>query len=404
MKRTMLCLLAWAALAVAAHSAVAQDLIEPFRTIHPTTYGHYPRAHEGYYFKIEGLFWTIDSPDVARIGRDDIRPDVADGAFFRQERSTLDTSEFGADWTEGTRIGFGHVCDRKGWTFEGFSLNAQNQRIDGSDVDVVFNDPQMLLDGFIDVNNDGNDDDVDGDGIFGRSGQDTNGNGIPDTPIAFDDADDLVRLPVRFDEMIVRNQAKTWGVEVMRLWRSKQRHYGGYWEFSGGVRYLQFRDAFSVRGLGGILDDSFWRMDSENNLVGPQLMARWFRKRGRWQFSTETRFGFMYNYQTMDLKGSIGTNLNPGPADSPLVFGPTGFTSTRHEVEFSPLVDLRFLLNYQLTKAVSINAGWNGVFVDAVSRASNQLDYTLPNMGVLLDENTDNLFMNGLTIGLEVNR
>lgn len=377
MKRAIWCMLAWGMLAVAGASADDYGLFEPFRTIHdPSGYDHPRRAREGWFATFEGLLWAIQPPDVARIGQANIRPDVWTGLGFRTERSNFDTSELDAEFFSlGNRMSVGYwhpdpkgrwSCD-KGIMVEWYGFQGQNQDIVGSDVDVVFADPQMLLNG----------------NVLGQGS---------------------VRFPVLFDNVYINNNLRTYGVEVDYMWRLKQRPHGGYWELLAGARFFHLDDRFEFRGIGGFLDDSYVYTDAVNNIVGPQLGARWWKQHRRFRFSTEARFIFAYNFQAIDFKSDLGTNAVPFILNGPANFQPVGASSTRHEVEFCPIVDLRIALAFQVTKGFALNVGWSGLFFDATARASNNIDWTLPSMGILLDENTDNLLMQGLTLGFEFNR
>ena len=47
-------------------------------------------------------------------------------------------------------------------------------------------------------------------------------------------------------------------------------------------------------------------------MVGPQIGLRWFKKQGRWMFTTEGRFLAGMNCQNISQQVDIGPNLNPG--------------------------------------------------------------------------------------------
>lgn len=378
MKRTIWCLLAWGMLAVASVSADDYGLFEPFRTIHnPSQYGHHHKAHRGWFLTFEGLLWALEAPDVVTIGQANIRPDVWTGQGFRTERSNFDTSELEAEWFSlGNRMSVGHwspdpkgrfTCD-KGLMVEWYGFQGQNQDIVGSDVDVVFADPQMLLNG-------------NATGVVGD-----------------------VRFPVLFDNIYINNNLRTYGVEVDRMWRLRQRPSGAYWEIMAGARFFHLDDRFEFRGVGGFLDDSYVYTDAVNNIVGPQLGARWFKQHRRFRFSTEGRFIFGWNVQNINFKSDLGTNAVPFAVDGPANFEPVGASATEHTVEFCPVVDLRIALAFQLTKGFSLTAGWSGLFFDSTARASNLINWTLPAMGILDGQNTDHFMMQGLTLGFEFNR
>ena len=59
---------------------------------------------------------------------------------------------------------------------------------------------------------------------------------------------------------------------------------------------------------------------------------------------------------------------------------------------------------YQITRAISFHAGWTGM-VDGRHRPSQQPGQVQsPAMGIDMSDNHQSLFVNGLTLGFDVNR
>jgi hypothetical protein len=252
-------------------------------------------------------------------------------------------------------------------------------------------------------------DDIDEDGQFGPDGFDfmTPGD-VPDTIIDVPpDYDDLVELPTAFSNVTVVNSAKTTGVELMRSHIVSNEHYqaknqNNHLELYYGARYLQFDDNFLVNGFGGVLRDSFWNTQIENNIVGPQVGGRWINKRGRWTTSAQGRFMFGYNISRWNQDGIIGSQLQPGDNNNPLYLGTTTFRYGRRDDDFSPVGEMRLEVAYQLVKSVALKAGWTGTYAGNVYRASTHTLYRLPDMGFIVG-NPEHLFVNGLTLGVEFN-
>ncbi len=217
-------------------------------------------------------------------------------------------------------------------------------------------------------------------------------------------------LPLTFDTLLVQDNVSTWSVELNYMGRSEQLHNGGFFEWFVGPRYMEFDDTFVVIGTGGILDASFWSTKAQNHIIGGQLGARYFQKRGRWMLSGEGRFLAGLNCQNIHQTGRLGSQLTPpGGTGEPLVMGPTNISNTAYIHQWTPGVELRLDFRYQITRSVSFRAGWTGIFLDNMARASSMIDYTLnPNenfyMGILRDQNRQTVFMNGVTIGIDVNR
>ena len=72
--------------------------------------------------------------------------------------------------------------------------------------------------------------------------------------------------------------------------------------------------------------------------------------------------------------------------------------------EFAPAVELRVEGRYQITRAISFHAGWTGMWMDGIARASSLILYQVPAMGIDMSDNRQSIFVNGLTLGFDVNR
>jgi len=376
-----------------------------------STYGGGQPPNEGYFFQFDGLWWSISPPEVGEVGFPGTRevyygPDDDD---MRIQSNTFDTAFIDSEFSAGNRFEFGRVEDRDGWFVSIYQMRDQTQTTTGFAVDMVFNDPafgnnQHLLEGPV-----GNDPST----------------GLPVTKL----------LPVTFDNILAENAIDTWGVEANYLHRFRTRHHGGTFELFLGARYLEFNDNFRFHtGVGDtettgdddddddddddttttattttvpyFLGGSFWDTSAENHIVGPQIGLRWFKKRGRWTLSTEGRFMAGLNCQNFHQQVNMGPNLDPGSGTLfyPTVMGQTTATHVSYAREWSPLIELRLDARYQITRAFSFRAGWTGVWINGVARANNVIDYTVPALGIDLANNREDLFINGLTIGFDVNR
>lgn len=346
------------------------------------------------------------------------------------------------DW--GHRYNFSYYNGDEAWninvldgpTFADQQLyGSQTQATLYGTVMIVFDDPQNLMRGFIDVvgpiggpfQPDGIADDIDGDGQFGPDGYDLDDPGRePDSFIIGDlrgDFDDIVHLPVSFQFLTVRSATQTRGIELMRTHRlsnnhKMDKHQNNNVELGAGVRYFRLRDDYDVNGFafnpatpnalandwGGTLGDSFWNTRITNNLVGPQISARWTHQRKRWNFDLAGRFLFAYNVQNFEQNTMLGQGLVPGQYNKPIYFATTVADHGKQENDFSPTTELRADLNYQLTRSVALRIGYTALFIDNVSRAASQVRYELPRMGFRDDQaGKQEVFMNGANFGFDVN-
>lgn len=408
--------------------------VEPF--------GSGPLPRQGYFFGFDLLSWAIYQPESTPIGYPTSRLVYHNSITWEIQENSHSTRPLGAEYTDGTRIEFGRVSGRNGWLFSTYHLNTQTQKFSDTDVDVVFRDlPDAMgaphLEGVV----------ADMVGYIGDVAQYANFT--------------TVDLPISFDEMFVENRADTWGVELMYLRRAWEIHRGGFIELFAGVRYLEFDEKFQVdlRGIevvnaddppaavdgvanfrfvydqgpnndptatdwnpigpGNVLADSRWITEAENHIVGPQIGGRWFAKRGRWCLSAEGRFLAGLNVQNISNRGILGSELNepmpfnfPGPVPPdypyvPYLREPYTFDNTAYIREWSPAGEVRLELIGQLTHGVSIKAGWNGMWLGGIARASAMPDYTISDqsvMGINRRANDQVVFISGLNVGITVNR
>lgn len=375
-----------------------------------------------------------------------------------EQFSTLDTSfASSADFSSGGRFEFGRMNDDRGWLFSGFGWGS-TQNLIASDVSINFeNSPLGFLDnwgtdpvtGTRILSPDGYDDDIDGDHVYGRSGRDRgiatlisgvttlypDGStdpgdppnitvvgrldGQPDpeaavVPVGVD-YDDAVPLPTQFAEISLQNRIDLYSVEATRLWQVYLGPRGGVWELFLGPRFLNIYDQFSLKAIAstGTVNNiaiggpnTYFDTDAQNFLFGGQFGGRWSRQRGRWQLGVESRCLLAANYQHVTQQGQIGeigTGAN-GLAHPVSVQVPISFSHRANQTEFSPAAEMRLNLKYQLFRSMYFQAGYTALFAQNVARGARMTHYSMPNMGILTNENNSTFFAHGLNLGLIINR
>ena len=413
----------------AALPALADDFrdLQLWAPAEVSPYGRGPQPGEGFFFVFDQLYWRIQRPSTQPIGQPGesrevwFGPDIDPGNAFTLT-NTHDTSLLRSTPLSGSqRFDVGRVIGRWGWFLSTYNLRPQHQELFMSDVHVVFEDPEYGPIGrrFLQ-------------GRFLIEGDPDADPPIPDMETA------LLDLPVIFDEMRVVNRVEHWSVELNMLHRTRQLHHGGFLEFFGGARYLEFNDRFTAttfpppdvpvpdpdpdndndngngNGNGnptGVLDHSFWDTRAENNVIGPQIGMRWFRQHGRLRVSAEGRFLAGLNHQNVTQSGILGSELNPTTVTfgQPFAVDSQGFRHREHSVIFSPAVEVRANAHFQFTRAVSFKAGWTGFWVDSIARGSAVTRYRVNDlegaaMGIDMGRNRQHAFAHGLNIGVEVNR
>jgi hypothetical protein len=387
-----------------------------------STYGGAIEPNEGYFFQYDVLYWSISAPKSQVVGFPGMTRTVSYGPHpidsldsysdERVETSTLNTGDLKDHFSIGNRFEFGQVEDRNGWTVGIFQVRNQGDNLVYPQADVVFNDPPQ-----------------------GSRGTTLLEGSVPLNPAGFpaDGHVDVRKLPVVLYNVEMITQTKTWGVEANYLHRFMTGHGGGTFEMFGGARYLEINDYFGIHAgddpgnlvVPSFLADSSWYTSADNHVVGPQVGLRWFKKQGRWTFSTEGRFMAGLNCQNVHQTVSLGPNLTPGGIEGnmsdsgneshsgsatgsgiykPVAMAPQSAANDAYARVFTPLIELRVEGRYQITRSLSFHAGWTGFWMDNIARANALIDYSLPAMGINMADNKQNLFMNGLTIGFDINR
>jgi hypothetical protein len=297
---------------------------------------------------------------------------------------------------------FGYLEGHHGVMFTTLSTNSQTSDSTHSGVDVVFNDPDQGAGGNHYL-----------DSIISR-GTATFVPRFPGPPATPPERLSVAggtpvfgRPAVVFNTLYMQNKSRLGGVEALYIYRPSQLHDGSTLDITMGGRYLQLKDQFWVDGRGGTLADSYWNTTSHNDIAGPEIGLRWYKPHGRFAFTAEGRFTAGINSQTIQQDGALGStiNLRKSAMMTPIAMSPNNFNSSVHYTEFSPIVELRLQGQMQLTNLISVKAGWTAMWISNVARASDMVEYTLPNMGITNadDANRQNVFVNGLTLGVELN-
>lgn len=436
-------------------SALGQGLREMdlFAPAEINPYGGGPKPKQGYFFVFDGLNWYIRQPDRTPIGFPGSRLVFFDPFTSAVQTNDMDTGPLAAEDTEGTRIEFGRVRGRHGWLLSTFHLNDQAQQFSNVDVDMVFQDvpdafgfPHLegevgLMEGYLD------------DAALYTFIT------VVDLPITFDEVsvdnraetwgvelmylcrlcqthrDGFVELfaGVRYLEFDETFTVEARGIERLNADGDPVDGISNFrFDFDTGPDADPTATDWSPVAPGVVLADSHWLTEAENHIIGPQLGGRWFTKRGRWTLSAEGRFFAGWNLQNIRNHGVLGSHLDdPQPwnweveetevGDPPVTIttgggmplyvpfhrNPYKFDHTEFIDEWSPAGELRVELLFQLTRAVSLKAGWTGLWVGGIARASAMPDYTISDqsvMGINRGNNDQTLFINGLNVGVTVNR
>jgi len=443
LNRTTTWMAALAGVCLMALPASAQGLQDAqlFAPAEISSYGGGVRAKEGFFFSFDYLRWSTSAPEGVPIGYPSngreawYGPDTGESVI---QTNTINTGVFTQQWENGERFEIGDRWQHHGWMLGTLRLKTNSENdIVANGVSMVWDDPpfgtenRRRLQGYYlwPVGTPYPSDVPPEDRIFviGRDAEEA-------LPAVLRD------LPVVFDDFKVENKNETWGVELMYSYRTHPLHHGGFLELYMGARYLEFNDLFSVDARnripgegdddtggdpeelvpfwtpGASVADSYWATSADNHIVGPQVALRWFKTSERWTLDTSGRFVAGFNNQNIAQQGTLASRWTPGeiytsaldaePADlqgRPLLMSKSSFSNAAHENEWSPIIELRINLQYQLTRAISVRGGWTGMWIDGIARGSNLNVYRLPSMGLDLADNRQDVFLHGFNFGAQLN-
>lgn len=370
----------------------------------------FPKGNYGPFFRYERLYWSIRQPESGLIGNGD--PNLVG--------VSSNTNQFlDASFVWGNRFDIGYrLCDGTGWMTSIVKSNTQFSTAfeETTPTTVAFLDPLGILPGDFPP----------------FSGLVPNQLGA-----------------INYSDLTLVNSTRFVGVELLKTIRYEPEHHGGVWELMFGPRFFQFHDRFDARGttepvasaapdglfvvangapppptilvtgianLTGPAAPNFWDLGIDNNIVGPEIGARWTKQVQHWTLSADFRALFGANFQNATEQGAIGqgytiqivradTGANIG---GPTQVGINGqplnaFSNAMHNVTFAPLGELRMDAIYQLTKNAYIEVGYTGILASGIGRASNRLAYVAPNMGIVDGADKQHTYINGVNFGFNVN-
>ena len=177
---------------------------------------------------------------------------------------------------------------------------------------------------------------------------------------------------------------------------------------AGDVIGIGGYDTLTGIGASTPLQTGAWETNSYNNMVGPEFAMLLEGNTGRWTFSSELKFTAAFNWQNNLYRGSnfpdsIGadylratfnpsvTNTSDGGGSNaantvqltppPLflqVYGvgqQNATNAAEHSLVFSPIGEWRFGAQYRVTQSILLRAGYTGMWLGSIARASSNTAY-----------------------------
>jgi hypothetical protein len=159
------------------------------------------------------------------------------------------------------------------------------------------------------------------------------------------------------------------------------------------------------QGQGTKLQDGAWETYTSNNVVGPEISMLLEANRGRWKFLSELKFTAGMNWQNMIYRGSNfpatlaadyfrtefvtatvltqdGTQQTAQTVQGDPLYiqvygaGQKNATNTaEHVFQFTPIGEWRFGTEFRVSQAILLRAGYTGMWMGQVARASSNTTY-----------------------------
>lgn len=348
-----------------------------FAPIDVSPYGSGPKHNEGFFGSYEYLYYSMSAPDDVRIGQ--TAGTVGDFIFFDSEFSTGPMETL---FRDGSRAELGWMRKNRGWLFGGAAYGAYNQEVFGAGTN--FHPPPFVA-------------------VFDLSAAQT---------------------PIPIYDLVGYNETETYSAEAMRIWRLRRPRPQLAWdptiEVMAGVRYMRMRDDFFLRAEvhTGVVNTQFtdepfdpnelfreqqtYSIESENNLVGPQIGFRYEQERGPLSYDLSGRAMAAFNFRTFSTDSNFkGQYSDTNPPPLPPFIG--RIQDEDHDVEFLPVVEFRVNAKYQVTRLIKLGAGWSMVYLgDGIGRSTDAIDWNT--LELFNNVGTQDVFFHGFNLMVEVNR
>jgi hypothetical protein len=174
---------------------------------------------------------------------------------------------------------------------------------------------------------------------------------------------------------------------------------------AGDVIGITGVDTLTGLGQSSPLQVGAWETDTFNNMVGPEFGLLFETQSGRWTFSSEFKFTAAFNWQNNLYRGSnfpdsIGADylratFNPSVTNTQSIGGvqtvqlapPPLFlqiygvgqqnatNAAEHRFVFSPIGEWRFGSEFKVSQAITLHAGYTGMWLGSIARASTNTGY-----------------------------
>jgi len=177
---------------------------------------------------------------------------------------------------------------------------------------------------------------------------------------------------------------------------------------AGDVLDITGYDTLTGIGAGTPMQVGQWETDTYNNIIGPEFSLMMEVQRGRWQFSSALKFTAGFNWQNNLYRGAnfpntlgadyLRTNITLNNAPQTVTTGnnaqvtqqqpaPPMFlqlygvgqsnatNAAEHRFVFTPIGEWRFGTEFRVSQAIRLRAGYTGMWLANIARASANTGY-----------------------------
>jgi hypothetical protein len=193
---------------------------------------------------------------------------------------------------------------------------------------------------------------------------------------------------------------------------------------AGDVLNITGYDTLTGLGQSTPLQVADWETNTYNNIVGPEFSLFFETERGRWSFSSAFKFTAGFNWQNNLYRGAnfpntlgadyLRTNITLNNAPQVVTTGnnaqvvqqqpaPPMFlqlygvgqnnatNSAEHRFVFTPIGEWRFGSEFKVSQAITLHAGYTGMWLGSIARASTNTGYRTEKKSVQYAEPLDPL-------------
>lgn len=119
----------------------------------------------------------------------------------------------------------------------------------------------------------------------------------------------------------------------------------------------------------------------ESESIGPQLGAKWHRRRGRWNVSAESALSVNYLNAASTQSGAF-SNLIPGQYNRPLFMAPVQYHYETTDWNIAPVAEAGVQLSYDIRPSTIGFIRCDSLFVGNQRSAQEATVFRLPSMGL----------------------